>query len=120
MENNTQNHPQPTPPKRKAMSPKDMLLIALTILVIIRTDWHNMNSYDYLLLFLLLLCFMLRWSNMRKDAQRQELIKKKAEYEEQAAQSSASAEEIPAAAMTVEGDPVPSAAEERTEKDTNV
>ena len=53
-----------------------MLLIALAVLVLVRVDWRHMNSFHYLILFLLVLCFMLRWSNMRKDARRQELLKK--------------------------------------------
>ena len=121
MENNTQNQPQPTPPKRKAMAPKDLILIALAVLVMVRIDWHNMNSFHYLILFLLFLCFMLRWTNMRKEAQKQELLKKKAEYEakQRAAQNPAPAEEFPTEAMTVDGEPVPPSAEETTEKDTD-
>lgn len=111
MENNMQNTPQPTPPKRKPMAPRDMLLIALAVLVLVRVDWRNMNSFHYLILFLLVLCFMLRWSNMRKDAKRQELLKKKAEYEamqqQQHAAENAPAEEVPAEDMTVDGEPVP-------------
>ena len=56
------------------MAPRDMLLIALAVLVLVRVDWRHMNSFHYLILFLLVLCFMLRWSNMRKDARRQELL----------------------------------------------
>lgn len=111
MENNTQNNPQPTPPRRKQMAPRDMLLIALAVLVIVRVDWRHMNSFHYLILFLLVLCFMLRWSNMRKDARRQELLKKKAEYEamqqQQQAAENTPAEEVPAEDMTVDGEPVP-------------
>lgn len=67
-----------------------------------------MNSFHYLILFLLVLCFMLRWSNMRKDARRQELLKKKAEYE--ATQQSAED-------MTVDGAPVPA---ETAEKESDI
>ena len=73
-----------------------MLLIALAVLVLVRVDWRHMNSFHYLILFLLVLCFMLRWSNMRKDARRQELLKKKAEYE--ATQQSAEDAPVPAEA----------------------
>ena len=132
MENNTQNSPQPTPPRRKQMAPRDMLLIALAVLVLVRVDWRHMNSFHYLILFLLVLCFMLRWSNMRKDARRQELLKKKAEYE--ATQQSAedtpaeavSAEDTPAEAvsaedMTVDGAPVPAEAPAETaEKESDI
>ena len=132
MENNTQNSPQPTPPRRKQMAPRDMLLIALAVLVLVRVDWRHMNSFHYLILFLLVLCFMLRWSNMRKDARRQELLKKKAEYE--ATQQSAedtpaeavSAEDTPAEAvsaedMTVDGASVPAEAPAETaEKESDI
>ena len=119
MENNMQNNPQPTPPRRKQMAPRDMLLIALAVLVIVRVDWRHMNSFHYLILFLLVLCFMLRWSNMRKDARRQELLKKKAEYEaRQQAAENTPAEEVPTADMTVDGEPVP-AENETTEKESD-
>lgn len=122
MENNTQNNPQPTPPRRKQMAPRDMLLIALAVLVLVRIDWRHMNSFHYLILFLLILCFMLRWSNMRKDARRQELLRKKAEYEamqqQKDAAADAPAEEIPTEDMTVDGAPVP-AEDETTEKESD-
>lgn len=80
MENNTQN---PRPQKqRKKIPPKDIILIALAVLVMFRIDWANMNSFHYLILFLLLLCFMLRWSNMRKENQRkQAMLQRQAELE---------------------------------------
>jgi len=75
-----------------------------------------------LILFLLVLCFMLRWSNMRKDARRQELLKKKAEYE--ATQQSAEdtpAEAVSAEDMTVDGAPVPAEAPAETaEKESDI
>lgn len=124
MENNMQNNPQPTPPKRKQMAPRDMLLIALAVLVLTRIDWRNMNSFHYLILFLLVLCFMLRWSNMRKDAKRQEMLKKKADYEaaqKAEEQPAAPAEEISAADMTVDGEPVPAEMPaEATEKESDI
>ena len=123
MENNMQNNPQPTPPRRKQMAPRDMLLIALAVLVLVRIDWRHMNSFHYLILFLLVLCFMLRWSNMRKDARRQELLKKKAEYEamqQEHAAEDTPAEEIPTEDMTVDGEPVPAEKPaEPTEKESD-
>lgn len=123
MENNTQNSPQPTPPRRKQMAPRDMLLIALAVLVLVRVDWRHMNSFHYLILFLLVLCFMLRWSNMRKDARRQELLKKKAEYEaaQQQAAEDTPVEAVPAEDMTVDGAPVPAEAPaEAAEKESDI
>lgn len=78
-----------------------------------------MNSFHYLILFLLVLCFMLRWSNMRKDARRQELLKKKAEYEATQQQSAENtpAEAVSAEDMTVDGAPVPA---ETTEKESDI
>lgn len=109
-------------PRRKQMAPRDMLLIALAVLVLVRVDWRHMNSFHYLILFLLVLCFMLRWSNMRKDARRQELLKKKAEYE--ATQQSAEdtpAEAVSAEDMTVDGAPVPAEAPAETaEKESDI
>ena len=76
-----------------------------------------MNSFHYLILFLLVLCFMLRWSNMRKDARRQELLKKKAEYEA----TQQSAEAVSAEDMTVDGAPVPAEAPAETaEKESDI
>lgn len=124
MENqNPQNNPKR--PQRKQMAPRDMLLIALAILVMTRIEWTNMNSFHYLILFLLVLCFMLRWSNMRKDAQRKEaMMRRKAEMEAaQAAQAPAQltgetadvpAEPVAAENVTVDGKALPAepAAEE--------
>lgn len=124
MENqNPQNNPKR--PQRKQMAPRDMLLIALAILVMTRIEWTNMNSFHYLILFLLVLCFMLRWSNMRKDAQRKEaMMRRKAEMEAaQAAQAPAQltgetadvpVESVAAEDVTVDGEALPAepAAEE--------
>ena len=102
MENNTQNRP----PQRKRIPTKDLLLILLTVLVIFRVDWRNMNSFHYLILFLLILCFMLRWSNMRKDAQRREMLARRQETEEAAQASADEAETIPPEAISVEGEAI--------------
>lgn len=82
MENQTPN----TPPKRKRIPPRDLILIALAVLVMFRVDWSNMNSFHYLILFMLVLCFMLRWSNMRKEAiKKQDMERYRAQYEAEAA-----------------------------------
>lgn len=79
-----------------------------------------MNSFHYLLLFLFVLCIMLRWSNMRKEHERQE-----AEARRKAAQAAlqpapteaAEAGETPAAAEApaAESTAEPPAAEEGAE-----
>lgn len=82
MENQTPN----MPPKRKRIPPRDLILIALAVLVMFRVDWSNMNSFHYLILFMLVLCFMLRWSNMRKEAiKKQDMERYRAQYEAEAA-----------------------------------
>lgn len=112
MENHTQNRP----PQRKNIPPKDLLLIALAVLVIFRVDWGNMNSFHYLILFLLFLCFMLRWANMRKEAQRKEMMEryKAAQEAEKATQEPAqlteeAAEALPEEAAAPEGEVAPPA-----------
>lgn len=99
MENN-QN--KPNKPQRKQIPRIDLIIIALGVLVIFRVEWGNMNSFHYLILFLFVLCLMLRWANMRKA---EEMRRKKAEYMAQkAAQEAASA--LPAGEETpvAEGD----------------
>lgn len=97
MENQTPN----TPPQRKRIPPKDLILIALAVLVIFRVDWANMNSFHYLILFLLILCFMLRWSNMRKDAiKKQNMERYRAQYEAEAAKNAALSAQKDAASLT--------------------
>lgn len=126
-----ENNPNPNIPKRKPIPPRDLILIALAVLVMTRIDWANMNSFHYLILFLLVLCFMLRWSNMRKDADRKQKMEEyRAAMEakqaaEQAVQAPAeeAAEPVSAADMTVDGEALPTedtsaestAAEEKTE-----
>lgn len=100
MENNQNT---PNKPQRRKVPRIDLIIIALGILIIFRIDWGNMNSFHYLILFMFVLCLMLRWANMRKV---EEMKRKKAEYMAQkAAREAASAlpsgEEPPA---VVEGD----------------
>ncbi len=127
MENQTPNQP----PKRKQMAPRDMILIALAVLVMMRVDWGNMNSFHYLILFMLFLCFMLRWSNMRKDAiRKQNMERYKDLYEAEAAKKAAAqstahpaseeaaaapAEEISANTAEVVSDSSEPSVEEKTE-----
>ena len=57
-----------------------MLIVALAILVITRIDWGNLNSFHFLILFLMFLMLMLRWGNMRKEAVRKQAMER---YKEQ-------------------------------------
>ena len=61
MENNTQYSPQPTPPRRKQMAPRDMLLIALAVLVLVRVGWRRMSGFLYLVRLLVVVCVVLGW-----------------------------------------------------------
>jgi len=104
MENQTPNRP----PQRKKVPLRDLILILLAVLVLFRVDWGNMNSFHYLILFLLILCFMLRWSNMRKEAQRRELMERRRQAEEAQMQSQPTETEIIAAEdITVDGEAIP-------------
>lgn len=117
---------QNRPPQRKKVPPKDLLLIALAILVIFRVDWGNMNSFHYLILFLLILCFMLRWSNMRKDAQRKEMMQRQNPNQEPARltgeaavyaeDASSDNEAVPAENPAVEAPVETEPSEEKTEE----
>lgn len=78
MENN--QNTTPNRPQRKQMAPRDMLIVALAILVITRIDWGNLNSFHFLILFLMFLMLMLRWGNMRKEAVRKQAMER---YKEQ-------------------------------------
>ncbi len=111
-----ENNQIPNRPQRKKMATSDLILIALAVLVMFRVDWSNMNSFHYLILFLLFLCFMLRWSNMRKAALQQQMRERyKAEFEAEEAKQAAkaallegeAAEAVPTEEMTVDGEAVP-------------
>ncbi len=112
-----ENNQIPNRPQRKKMATSDLILIGLAVLVMFRIDWANMNSFHYLILFLLFLCFMLRWSNMRKTAIRQQMRERyKAEFEAEEAKQAAAkaallegetAEAVPTEEMTVDGEAVP-------------
>ena len=95
------------------------MLIALAVLVMTRIDWGNMNSFHYLILFMLFLCFMLRWSNMRKEEiRKQNMERYKEQYAAEAAKKAAaeaSAADAPAAEISANTEEVP-AAEEKTEE----
>ena len=61
-------------PPRKQMAPRDMMIVAVVILVITRIDFMNLNSFHVLILALLFLMLMLRWANMRKEAVRKQAM----------------------------------------------
>lgn len=80
----------PNRPQRKQLAPRDMMIVALAILVITRIDWGNLNSFHFLILFLMFLMLMLRWANMRKEAVRKQAMERyREQYEPDAANKSA-------------------------------
>ena len=122
MENN--QNPIPNKPNRKQLAPRDMIIVALAVLVLTRINWTNMNSFHVLILFLLFLMLMLRWANMRKEALRKQAMERyKEQFEAEAvttrpafqwedAPAESSAEKAPAADMADDSDAAP--AEEKT------
>lgn len=107
MENN--QNTTPNRPKRKQMAPRDMIIIALAVLVLTRIDWTQMNSFHVLILFLLFLMLMLRWGNMRKEAVRKQAMERyKDQFEANAANKSEFQwADAPAEDMTADGEAVP-------------
>lgn len=92
MNTNQQN----TPPIRRKPSPTDIILILLGILVLIRTPWDNMDSFYFLLIFLYILCIMLRIANLRREKMREMAIaQRKAQAQENAAAEDSGAQETP-------------------------
>lgn len=124
MENN--QNTTPNRPKRKQLAPRDMIIVALIILVMTRVNWANMNSFHVLILFMLFLMLMLRWGNMRKEAVRKQAMERYKEQFEAEAAKKAAEQAAPVAAedITVDGEAVPAeepatpaedAVEEKTE-----
>ena len=126
MENN--QNTTPNRPKRKQLAPRDMIIVALIVLVMTRVNWANMNSFHVLILFMLFLMLMLRWGNMRKEAVRKQAMERyKEQFEAEAAKKAAeqaAAEPAAAEDITVDGEAVPAeepsapaedAVEEKTE-----
>ncbi len=116
-------------PPRKQLAPRDMMIVAIAILVITRIDFMNLNSFHILILFLMFLMLMLRWGNMRKEAVRRQAMERyKNEFEteqakkyadQMAAEAAAKAtatEEKPEAEETVAETPVEDTTEEKTEE----
>ena len=75
-----ENNQNPNRPQRKQLAPRDMIIVAVAILVITRIDFGNLNSFHVLILFLLFLMLMLRWGNLRKEAARKQAMER---YREQ-------------------------------------
>ena len=111
-------------PPRKQLAPRDMMIVAIAILVITRIDFMNLNSFHILILFLLFLMLMLRWGNMRKEAVRRQAMERyRTEFETEQAKKYAdqmAAEAEAKAAATEEKPvaetPVEDATEEKTEE----
>lgn len=88
----TMNNQRPNPP-RKNIKLADLVLFAVAIFLIFMTPWGNTNSYHHLMLFLYVLCVLLRFSNLRKQKIRE--FEHKRKMEERAAMQAA-AEQLPA------------------------
>lgn len=87
----TMNNQQPNGPKRN-IKLADLVLFAVAIFLIFMTPWGNTNSYHHLMLFLYVLCVLLRISNIRKQKIRE--FEHKRRMEERAALQNA-AEQLP-------------------------
>ena len=111
-------------PPRKQLAPRDMMIVAIAILVITRIDFMNLNSFHILILFLLFLMLMLRWGNMRKEAVRRQAMERyRTEFETEQAKKYADqvAAEAEAKAAATEEEPaaetpVEDTTEEKTEE----
>lgn len=88
----TMNNQRPNPP-RKNIKLADLVLFAVAIFLIFMTPWGNTNSYHRLMLFLYVVCVLLRFSNIRKQKMRE--FEHKRKMEERAAMQQA-AEQLPA------------------------
>ena len=124
------NNKTPNRPPKKQLAPRDMMIVAVVILVFTRIDFANINSFHVLILFLLFLMLMLRWANMRKDAVRKQAMERyKDQYEDEERAAAAArkpafqwedapaespAEKVSAEDMTIDSEPVP--AEEVSEE----
>ena len=123
MENN--QNTTPNRPKRKQLAPRDMIIVALIVLVMTRVNWANMNSFHVLILFMLFLMLMLRWGNMRKEAVRKQAMERYKEQFEAEAAKKAAEQSVAAEDITVDGEAVPAEepsapAEESVEEKTEV
>lgn len=87
----TMNNQRPNPP-RKNIKLADLVLFAVAIFLIFMTPWGNTNSYHRLMLFLYVVCVLLRFSNIRKQKMRE--FEHKRKMEERAAMQKA-AEQLP-------------------------
>ena len=109
-------------PPRKQLAPRDMMIVAIAILVITRIDFMNLNSFHILILFLLFLMLMLRWGNMRKEAVRRQAMERyRNEFETEQAKKYAdqvAAEAEAKAAATEEEPAAETPVEDTTEKKT--
>ena len=73
------------PTQRKQRSLTDLILFAAAIFLLFYIPWRDMNSFHHLLLFLYILCVMLRITNIRKVKMREmEMARRKAEREQAA------------------------------------
>ena len=72
---------------RKKFPITTLILYAVAIYMIYRIPWSNMNSFHFLILFMFLLCLMLKFSNARKAKIREFAMRRKQAEEEEAARA---------------------------------
>lgn len=101
----TMTNQRPNPP-RKNIKLADLVLFAVAIFLIFMTPWGNTNSYHRLMLFLYVVCVLLRFSNIRKQKMRE--FEHKRKMEERAAMQQAAdhtAEAAPVDALPAQSAP---------------
>ena len=72
---------------RKKFPLTTLILYAIAIYMIYRVPWSNMNSFHFLILFMFILCLMLKFSNARKAKIREFAMRRKQAEEEAAARA---------------------------------
>ena len=69
---------------RKNFPLTTLILYAVAIYMIYRIPWSDMNSFHFLILFMFILCLMLKFSNARKAKIREFAMRRKQAEEEAA------------------------------------
>lgn len=84
------NTPKPPMPQKKNKV-MDLILFAVAIYLLFTVNWGHTTAFDHLMLFLYVLCVLLRISNIRKSGIREmERRKRMEQMQQQKAEQSAS------------------------------